>query len=45
MDLLKWFRKPQHQHYEDGCLSAAIELEDGTVLCAMDYEVDEGEVV
>lgn len=46
MDLLALFRKTdRHEHQEDGCLAFASELEDGTVVCGMDYEVEEGEVV
>lgn len=44
MFILKWFRKPEHQHYEDGCMSGAVELDDGTLLCAMDFVIDEREV-
>lgn len=42
---MKWFKKEHHQHHIDGCLAAAVELEDGTVVCAMDQPVDEREVV
>ena len=39
---MKWFRK-KHQHHPDGCMTAAVELEDGTVLCALDFVITEAD--